>query len=213
MDDPRPDGHDAFGRSLASIAAGFAHPVFDSQRAFRAAMEALANPGGIRPAGEGLADAPLPAAAAALALALCDYETPLYLSPAIAARPGAAEYLRFHTDAPLSGDPAEAAFAIVDLESDGLDLASFAQGVPEYPDRSTTVIVVVRSVAEGPAVAISGPGVDGVATLRIDGLPGGFIESRRAARAAFPLGVDLIFASADAIVGLPRSARVAQERG
>jgi alpha-D-ribose 1-methylphosphonate 5-triphosphate synthase subunit PhnH len=194
-----------------ALASGFQEPVFDSQRAFRMAMEALANPGRIRPIGRELADAPLPAAAAALILALCDYETPLFLAPSVLARAGLGDYLRFHTDAMLVAEPAVAAFALVDLAHDQLDLLAFAQGTPEYPDRSTTVIAIVASLAEGPAKTLSGPGIARTAELRIAGLPGDFVEQWWANRSAFPLGVDIIFATSDAIVGLPRSTRIVEE--
>ncbi|MGL4241022.1 MAG: phosphonate C-P lyase system protein PhnH, partial [Beijerinckiaceae bacterium] len=44
----------------ARLASGFADPVFDSQRAFRAAMDALANPGKVLDVKVGIEDAPLP---------------------------------------------------------------------------------------------------------------------------------------------------------
>ena len=194
----------------SALASGFQEPVFDSQRAFRAAMEALANPGRIRSAGLGI-DAPLPAAAAALTLALCDYETPLFLAPSVLARSGVADYLRFHTDAMLVAEPAVAAFALIDLAHDDLDLSDFAQGTPEYPDRSTTVIAIVASLADGPALILSGPGIDGTAELHVTGLPDVFVDQWRANRSTFPLGVDIIFATPDAIVGLPRSTRIVEE--
>jgi alpha-D-ribose 1-methylphosphonate 5-triphosphate synthase subunit PhnH len=191
-----------------TLAGGFKEPVFDSQTAFRAAMETLASPGRIRPAGHGLDEAPLPAAAAALALALCDHETSLHLAPSIEDRAGAADYLRFHTDASLVADASAAAFAIVDLARDPLDLAGFAQGTPEYPDRSTTVIAMVESLAEGAPLVIAGPGIARTAELRISGLPADFQAQWAANGARFPLGVDILFATADAIVGLPRTARI-----
>jgi alpha-D-ribose 1-methylphosphonate 5-triphosphate synthase subunit PhnH len=194
-----------------ALASGFHEPVFDSQRAFRAAMEALANPGRLRPVGRELVDAPLPAAATALILALCDYETSLFLAPSVSARSGVGNYFRFHTDAMQVAEPAVAAFALVDLAHDHLDLSAFAQGTPEYPDRSTTVIAVVASLADGPTLTLSGPGIAGTAELRIAGLPGDFVDQWRANRAVFPLGVDLIFATSDAIVGLPRSTRIVED--
>lgn len=195
----------------APLAGSFLEPVFDSQRAFRAAMDALAHPGVVQPAGHGLPDTPLPAAAAALVLALCDYETPLFLGPSIEALPGAAAYLRFHSDAMLVAEPAMAAFAVIDLLHDGLDLAAFAQGTPEYPDRSTTVIALSPSLTDGPALTFTGPGIATTATLQVAGLPAGFAQQWNANRATFPLGVDILFATSDAIVGLPRSARLSKD--
>jgi alpha-D-ribose 1-methylphosphonate 5-triphosphate synthase subunit PhnH len=194
-----------------SLAGSFLQPVFDSQRAFRAAMDALATPGVIQPAGRGLPDTPLPAAAAALVLALCDYETPLFLGPSIEALPGAAAYLRFHSDAMLVAEPAMAAFAVIDLIRDGLDLSAFAQGTLEYPDRSTTVIAFAPGLTDGPPLTFTGPGIATTATLQIAGLPADFAQQWNANRAAFPLGVDILFATSDAIIGLPRSTRLAKD--
>jgi alpha-D-ribose 1-methylphosphonate 5-triphosphate synthase subunit PhnH len=194
---------------MTMLAAGFADQVLDGQRAFRAAMDALARPGEVSSCGAGLPQhAPLPHAAAALILALCDYETTLHLSPSLAARAGVADYLRFHTDARLVAAPSHAAFAIVDLGADVLSLEAYAQGVAEYPDRSTTIIALTRSVTEGAAVAIAGPGVAAVATLRVSDLPDDFAAQWAANRARFPLGVDILFAAAEQIVALPRSARI-----
>jgi alpha-D-ribose 1-methylphosphonate 5-triphosphate synthase subunit PhnH len=193
------------------LASGFQEPVFDSQRVFHAAMKALANPGRIRPAGAWLENAPLSSAAAALILALCDYETPLFLAPSIAAKTGAADYLRFHTDAMLVAEPAVAAFALVDLAHDALDLSAFAQGTAEYPDRSTTLIAIAASLNDGRPLHLSGPGIARTAELRVAGLPPDFAEQWRANHAVFPLGVDIIFATPDAIVGLPRSTCLVEE--
>jgi alpha-D-ribose 1-methylphosphonate 5-triphosphate synthase subunit PhnH len=193
------------------LAGGFANSVFDSQAAFRAAMEALASPGRIKRAGLGLESAPLDAAAAALILALCDYETALHLSPSIEERKGVSEYLRFHTDSMLVSEPSAAAFALFHLEFDQFNLSAFAQGTAEYPDRSTTVIVIASSLTDGPILTLSGPGIAKTIELRVSGLPANFVDQWLANRVAFPLGVDIIFAAQDSIVGLPRSTRVLKE--
>jgi alpha-D-ribose 1-methylphosphonate 5-triphosphate synthase subunit PhnH len=197
---------------MSTLAAGFGHAVFDSQRAFTAAMRALSRPGVIERCGEGLPpDAPLPAAGGAALLALCDQETPLFLSPSVAATPDVATYLRFHTGARIVGEPALAAFALVDMRADGLALNDFAQGTPEYPDRSATVIAMCGSLRAGPSLPIAGPGIKTVAALTVTDLPSGFAEAWARSRAAFPLGVDILFAAGTEIVGLPRSARILTE--
>ncbi len=197
-----------------SLAAGFADLVFDSQSAFRAVMDALASPGRIRPVRITLPDdVPLMPSAAAVILALCDFETPLYLSPSVAAIPRTPEYLRFHTDAPMVSEPSRATFAVLDLRHDALDLGSFAQGTAEYPDRSATIIALCDSVEHGPALGIAGPGIAGVAELCVAPLPGSFTAQWRDNRASFPLGVDIIFAAPGQIVGLPRSTRIIGETG
>ena len=200
--------------SPISLASGFANPVFDSQSAFRRTMEALSRPGRVRTLGEGLsAETPLAPAAAAIILALCDFETPLYLSPSIAATPGVAEFLRFHTDAPVVREPAHAAFALIDLRANALDLSAYAQGTAEYPDRSTTLIVLCDSVEAGASMSLAGPGIAGMSEICVAPLPEGFAVQWAANRAAFPLGVDILFAAGDRVVALPRSIRLIERAG
>ncbi len=86
-------------------------------------------------------------------------------------RGAVAAYLTFHTGAPLAPSPDKAAFALVDLASDGLRLDRFAQGSAEYPDRSTTVVAQDARLSEGPALRLAGPGVHGEAELRAASLP------------------------------------------
>ena len=96
------------------LAPGFTDPVHDAQGTFRAIMDALARPGQPRPLAPGLAPpAPLTAELAAVALALTDADTPVWLDATLAAEPEVAAYLRFHTGAPLTDDPARAAFALI----------------------------------------------------------------------------------------------------
>ncbi len=107
------------------------------------------------------------------------------------------------------GDDAE--FAFVDLAHDALDLARFAQGTPEYPDRSTTIIIKVESLTGGPALTLAGPGIPGTRALEIPGLPADFTAQWAANAARSPLGVDLIFVTNEAVIGLPRSTRIIGE--
>jgi len=190
-------------------ALGFADPAVDSQAAFRAILRAIASPGAIEPCGRGLAPpSPLSPAAAAAILTLADFETPLWIAPSLAAKSEAAAYLRFHTGAPLAASPREAAFALVDLESDVLDLMSFAQGAPDYPDRSTTVVAETRSLSRQPGMRISGPGVGGTAEFEFGPTPHDFLSQWEANRSTFPLGVDLILTHGNELAALPRSVRL-----
>lgn len=189
--------------------AGFENPVLDQQAAFRSVMQALAEPGRIVPAGALAGEAsPLGPVARAIALSLLDFEVRYHLSPGLIA---ANEDITFHTGSRLAARPDEAEFAFVDLARDALDLASFAQGTPEYPDRSTTVFVKVESLVGGPTLTIAGPGIPGTRELAIPGLPADFIAQWAANAARAPLGVDLLFTTNEAVLGLPRSTRILGE--
>jgi alpha-D-ribose 1-methylphosphonate 5-triphosphate synthase subunit PhnH len=152
---------------------------------------------------------PLTAPAAALVLALCDFETPVWLDPPLSAEAGVAEFLRFHTGARLVAVPAEAAYAVVSDAARMPPLAAFAQGTPEYPDRSATLVVQVREMRAG-GWKLEGPGIPGHALFSAAPLPAGFVAQLQANRAGFPCGVDIFFADGTEIAALPRSTHVTE---
>ncbi len=192
--------------------AGFADPVHDSQSTFRAIMRAMARPGNIETVVPGFAPpASLPPAAAAVCLALADFETPLWLSPSLAADAEISAFLRFHTGAPASQSNG-AAFALLDPR-DGVDLAQFAQGTAEYPDRSTTLILLCDSIDTAGLLTLAGPGIKGAARFGFAPMAEDFLAQWARNRAGFPLGVDLILAAGDRIACLPRSIRILGEAG
>lgn len=194
-----------------ALAAGFADPVHDAQRSFAALMRAMAEPGLPVPLASDLdPPAPLSREAAACALALLDYETPVFLDPPLAAAPGVAAFLRFHTGAPVVGDPAAARFALI---ADGAalpDFAVFAQGEPDYPDRSATLIVQVATLGPGP-LRLEGPGINGRRDVGATPLPADFAARLAANRAAYPLGIDLLLIAPGAVAGLPRTVKPVME--
>ncbi len=85
-------------------------------------------------------------------------------------------------------------------------VADIAIGSDFYPDDGATVIIRA-SVGSGPAVRLTGPGVDGAVTLRLDGLPDGFWKAL-SARKRYPMGFDLFFVDGARVVGVPRSTTV-----
>jgi alpha-D-ribose 1-methylphosphonate 5-triphosphate synthase subunit PhnH len=189
-----------------TLLPGLRDAVFDSQRAFRAALAALARPGSVQDVGVELdAPAPLGTAAAALLLALADFETPLWLQSTEA---GLAQYLSFHCGSPLVADPAAARFALVHDAGAMPALAAFNQGEIDYPDRSTTLIVQVRALAAGSGPKLHGPGIRGSAGLATEGLPARFWGEWRGNTALFPRGVDVILVAGSRIAGLPRTTQV-----
>lgn len=186
---------------------GFADPVFDAQRAFRGLLDAMSRPGTIVPLKVELdAPPPLSVAATAVALTLFDHETPLWLDNHTASS-DALSFLAFHCGCPITKDPADAAFAIVAEPNAMPALDRFAIGSDTYPDSSTTVVIDLPSLDEGPVIGLSGPGIDGRTTVAPVGLPGDFWGWMTMNRTFFPLGVDVVLASRDAVTCLPRTTK------
>ena len=193
--------------TTAEPAPGFDDPVHDAQRVFRRLLEAFAHPGRVVLVPPLLAPpAPLSGGAAALALTLVDHGTPLWLDPTLDTEP-VRVFLRFHCGAPTVEEPTGAAFALVG-DADHVDLGRFAVGEPECPERSTTVILQVPGFAYSDRVRLSGPGIESQTSLRVDGIDAGFWRQWQRNSALYPCGVDVVFASPEAIVVLPRTVRV-----
>lgn len=186
------------------------NPAFASQAAFRALMDAIARPGEIGTLDGENAPAPLAPATAALVKSLTDYETPVWLDSAFAAKPAVAEWIRFHTGAPVVDDKRRAAFALIADARRMPDVTQFALGSEEYPDRSTTLIVQIARFF-GHSYRISGPGIKGARDFAADTLPEDFTARFAANRELFPRGVDLVLVAGNEIAALPRSVRISRE--
>jgi alpha-D-ribose 1-methylphosphonate 5-triphosphate synthase subunit PhnH len=195
--------------TMSDLPAGFADSVLSAQSTFRAVMEAMARPGSMQrvTAAAGV-PAALMHATSALALTLLDHDTAIWLDPGLAAASGVAAWLRFHTGAPVVEDPASAAFALVADGASLPDLERFALGSNEYPDRSTTVILQVKSLTEGRTYQLQGPGIDGAASVRALIAPDDLFERLAINVRLFPRGVDVILVHDDSIVAIPRTTRL-----
>ncbi|MFN4282962.1 MAG: phosphonate C-P lyase system protein PhnH [Alphaproteobacteria bacterium] len=193
--------------SQTALKAGFDDSVHDSQRAFRALLDAMARPGRIAtPPAPPEHPAALHTASAAVCLALLDFETPLWLAGEDVAETRA--WLAFHAGCPFAATPGEAAFALVTDARFLPPLDSFALGSDEMPERSTTLLLEVGGLDAGRGKRLSGPGIDGSALLAIDGLCESFWVERAAACALFPRGLDMILSAGAELAALPRTARV-----
>jgi alpha-D-ribose 1-methylphosphonate 5-triphosphate synthase subunit PhnH len=190
------------------VRAGFADPVFDSQRVFRGVLDAMAEPGRVITLETAPSTPPvLHPATVAVALALVDFETPVWLDAA-AGTADAVAHLRFHCGCPIVGDPARARFAIV-ADPDGMpELGAFDAGSEEYPDRSATLIVQAGSLRTGHGLRLSGPGIASEARLDASPLPAQFWMGLRANHARFPRGVDVLLTAGASLAALPRTTRV-----
>jgi alpha-D-ribose 1-methylphosphonate 5-triphosphate synthase subunit PhnH len=156
-----------------------------------------------------LPDAPegLYPATAALCLTLADLDTALWLDD-VAATPETLAYLRFHCGAPIASEHQDADFALIARALAMPRLATFKAGEPEYPDRSATLIIEVPSLTGGPVTSWSGPGIPGVREVAINGLADGFWEEWELGRVLYPMGIDVVFTCADAVIALPRTIMV-----
>jgi alpha-D-ribose 1-methylphosphonate 5-triphosphate synthase subunit PhnH len=180
------------------LAPGFDDPPIESARAFRIAMQAMARPGTIREIA-GPATAGLSQATATLLLVLADRTTPVLLAGrATEAR----DWLTFHTGAPVAERPADAQFAVGAWPDLG-PIEAYPAGTPDYPDRSTTLIVELAALSHEEGPRLTGPGIETEASLL---LPDAAALARNAAR--YPLGVDLFLCAGGRVAGLPRSTRI-----
>jgi alpha-D-ribose 1-methylphosphonate 5-triphosphate synthase subunit PhnH len=189
------------------LTAGFSDPVGGAQSVFRQVLEAMANPGRIIADLDGPAEtpAPLTRGSAAVCLALLDYETPLWLGPSTAGG-DAEDYLRFHTGAPVVAVPGDAAFAVIDGARPAL--ADFRLGSDQYPEEGATLVIQVTDLRTTGDLELTGPGIDGRATLGIDGLDDAFWRERAALARLFPRGLDMIFTAGSRIAALPRGTTI-----
>ncbi len=189
-----------------ALSGAFADAPAEASRAFRAALDAMSRPGTLQPAEGATPPAPLPAAAGALALTLVDAETPVWLAPDL--HGGAVEdWLRFHCNAPLGAPPEEAAFAFGSAAALRADLDRFAIGTPEYPDRSTTLVVLLDAF-DGAEAELTGPGIRGTARLALGPARAEVLALAGPNAALFPQGRDLFLAAEGRLAALPRTTRL-----
>ncbi|MDR0234244.1 MAG: phosphonate C-P lyase system protein PhnH [Zoogloeaceae bacterium] len=204
---------------------GFSNPIDDARIVFRAARNALSRPG--IPVSLTTLPSPLPGAGfsqgmLALALTLCDSDTPVWLDAA-ADTPEVRRHLRAHSASPITANPSEASFAFITQAEEMPRLYAFRQGKPDFPDRSTTLIIRANLSGchelprESGDINIKGSGRGEWQDFRRSGLPGWFWDDWKTNHAAYPLGVDVLFVDSGAdhsgapcarLMGLPRTARV-----
>ena len=195
--------------TIAEMPAGFSDKVLSAQSTFRSVMDAMARPGSIQriipAAGAPLGMMP---GSAGIALTLFDHDTPIWLDSKMSATPDVGKWLKFHTSAPVVADSSIANFALIGDPQNLPALERFAFGSNEYPDRSTTLILQVEGLGDGPAVELQGPGIDGTAVLRASRQPHDLFERLSINAALFPRGIDVVLVHDDSIVAIPRTTRL-----
>ncbi|WP_416796606.1 phosphonate C-P lyase system protein PhnH [Ciceribacter azotifigens] len=193
---------------IEALTGGFAEPVHHAQSVFRVLMDCLSRPGTVQSIlPEIEPPKPLGVAAGAIALTLLDHDTPVWLTPGLA-KSAVAEWIGFHTGAPLTREKSEARFAFAEAGAPLSSLGLFATGTQEYPDRSTTIVLEVASLDKGAPLTLSGPGIRHTASIAPQGLPDMFLRQWADNRALFPRGVDVVLTAGQQMLGLPRTCKI-----
>jgi alpha-D-ribose 1-methylphosphonate 5-triphosphate synthase subunit PhnH len=188
-------------------------PALAAQAGFRAVLDATASPGRVRTlAATASAPPPLSGAAATVALTLCDHDTPVWLDAVLRQSDAVCAWLRFHCGCRLVDATEAAAFAFAAAPAALPPFDRFCLGAPDYPDRSTTIVLQVETLRDGRPLVLAGPGIRERAILRAAPLPDDIAARLGDNRALFPRGVDLILVGADEVAALPRSVRLVSEK-
>ena len=200
--------------TIAELPAGFADKVLSAQATFRSVMDAMARPGSVQ---QVMASVGAPwmvmRGTAAIALTLFDHDTPVWLDPKMSETSEVAKWLKFHSGAPVVEDASICSFALIGDGAALPDLSCFSFGTSQYPDRSTTLILQVESLAEGTPYELHGPGIDGTATLRASIAPKDLFGRLTVNETLFPRGIDVVLVSGEAIVAIPRTTRLVAKGG
>jgi len=190
------------------VLAGLADLVLDSQRVFRAVLDAMAHPGRVVDVpGAEAAPYPLHLAAAAVCLTLADFDTPLWLDDG-AGTDEIREFLRFHCGCPLMDAPGVARFALIAKPEAMPEISRFDRGTDESPDRSATLVVQLAALEGGRGRRLTGPGIAGESLLEARDLPNRFWRGLRENHALFPRGVDVLLTAGRRLAALPRTTLV-----
>ena len=191
-------------------------PIRASQHIFRVVLDALANPGTIRTSivhprliAENLSVNPY---LASVLVTLLDHEVSLH----VADGPGSAELADFlvrRTRTSLA-DASTATFVVAHAETGNYGLPELLhRGSLEYPDDGATLLIDIPPLGQESAkdleLTMTGPGIATVERLWVSGLDSKFIESRNAATANYPMGIDLLLIDPEGrLVGMPRTTQL-----
>lgn len=192
--------------SIDDPGLGFADPVIGSAGVFRAVLDAMSRPGSIHRLSGIPTDSGDQAALIATALTLQDHDTPIWMDE-LARASTLPQRLAFHCGCPQT-TPDKAIFALLFDPAGLARLDRFSPGVPEFPDRSTTIICALPALEGGDRRTLTGPGIAANKTFAPVGLPEGFVEHWAMNNAAYPLGVDLILTAGASLAALPRTCKM-----
>jgi alpha-D-ribose 1-methylphosphonate 5-triphosphate synthase subunit PhnH len=197
-------------RTLAQLNLSL-EPVRDTQITFRVVLDAMARPGTVKHLPVAARDAPVNPWLAAVLVTLLDHEVSLAVEPFDGAD-ALERFVRQRTAVtPATIDGADFVVAAAERLDPKLPL-SLRQGTLAYPNDSATLLVLVPSLNQADAsaltLALAGPGVPNGHHVKLAGLTPALFEARDEA-AEYPCGIDLIFVDPRGqIATLPRSTAV-----
>lgn len=183
-----------------ALTGGFENAPVASAHGFRAALDALARPGTIVKISGAQPPAPLSVAAGTLLLVLCDPQTPIWLAAPLRLDV-VIDWIRFHTAAPITQSRGDAVFAIGSW-GDLMPITDFPIGTPQYPDRSTTLIIECETLQTNGAT-LRGPGIKNTTSLTVPD-----VVTLQNNASLFPLGLDFFFTAGSQIAAIPRTTKL-----
>lgn len=99
--------------------------------------------------------------------------------------------------------PEKADHVFVEALSDPTLLNQVSMGSDLYPETGATLVAPAR-FGDGQLLRLTGPGVNGEATVRIDGVPPSFWEKRDEVM-RYPMGFELFLIDGNEVLGVPRT--------
>ncbi|RTZ18266.1 phosphonate C-P lyase system protein PhnH [Vibrio aquaticus] len=204
---------------MNTITTAFPNAVHDSQHCFRQLLTALSEPGKLITLDRCSGFSSMHSAATQTLLTLTDNTTPLWLSKSYASQSTLIENLRFHCGVSIEPSQEKASFAVIaeqDLAEFSWGDAAFYVGNEEYPDSSTTVIVELKALSlaseqtTSQVLRLTGPGIKTQVEIDSDLMPASLIAflEQRQDQFAFPIGIDLLLVSGEALLAIPRTTKI-----
>lgn len=188
--------------------------VFDTQKIFRAVLEAMSRPGTLQTIELPPLNAPagFNRHAAAIAFTLLDEATTFGMIPG---NEDWEQYIRIHTGAGQT-ENCKADYLITQGKEVWPGYEHFNRGSLTSPEKSSTLIVTVESMDEngcgGETLVLKGPGIETINRVTLKGFDNRNIKAVQELNNEFPLGVDMILVDVDGrVCALPRSVQIELE--
>jgi len=179
------------------------------QRAFRALLDAMSRPGTIHELPEARATDGAWGSALVVMQCLLDHEVTF----AVEADDRSVHEQILRRTGARSDVLAAAGYVFADA-AHALEVIEMAsEGYLEEPERSATVVVRVDAIGSGSLRAVlSGPGIETVQSLAIEGLDASALHALIERNALYPTGIDIVLVDPQGRVAcLPRSTRIEVE--